>query len=170
MEADHPSLPQLHRGGAQVSGRAQRDRRDVARGVFLRVEGQHLLALGHDDLRGIREELLQVGLAETLLRGIDRLTDGDVPTLQEGVGTLAARSALAVVVPVDALRHGVALSIRTNASAEFWPGSRPPARNQCAVLTCRKGTEKCPAPYWLFALEDEQFDLPELEGVTLGLE
>ena len=68
-----------------------------------------MLAVGHDDLRRALEQLLQLRGAVTLLGGIRSLTDGDAPILQEGVGALAAGSALAVVVPVDARAHSAVL-------------------------------------------------------------
>ena len=76
-------------------------------GVRLLVqEGQHLLALGDDDLTGAVEQRVEVVGAVAFFAGVDRLTDGGAGLLEEGVGALAARSTLAVIVPVDLLRHG----------------------------------------------------------------
>ena len=108
MEPDQPGPTDAERGCAEIAGRAEHGLLQHGRigRVLFQIEGDQLLALGDDDGRGVGEQGREVTGREALLAGIDRLTDGDVPTLEEGVGTLAARSALAVVSPVDALGHG----------------------------------------------------------------
>jgi len=64
-----------------------------------------LLALAEHDPGGAIEELLEGVCVVGLLACVDRLTDDDVPAFEEGAGTGATRSRVAVVVPVDALGH-----------------------------------------------------------------
>ncbi len=56
--------------------------------------------------RGSSEKVCEIGLPEALFSGVDRLPDGRARRLKMSVGALAACSALAVVVPVDAFSHG----------------------------------------------------------------
>jgi hypothetical protein len=71
------------------------------------MELEDLLAPRHDYPRGVSKDIHEVPLSIANLRCIDGLTDHHIPTGEEIVGPGATRSALAVVVPVDALGHGV---------------------------------------------------------------
>ena len=108
VEADHPCLAPPDGGGAKVSARPQAgsDQLRLLGWVVLQVEHNDPLSLRHDHTRRVAEDLHEVTLAVALLRSIDSLTDRHVPAGEEVVGPGAARSALAVVVPVDALGHG----------------------------------------------------------------
>jgi hypothetical protein len=107
VKSDQPGLADSDGRSTKVSGRPQNERGEIGRAgrVLLHLEDDHLLALGDDDAVRAGEERLEVGLAVALLRSVDRLTDGSAPTPEEGVGTPTARSALAVVIPVDARGH-----------------------------------------------------------------
>ena len=75
-------------------------------GVRVRgLEVQDFFALGDHDARGLRGELKRLLSAELLLVREDKLRLRDVSGSQELLGSLARRSALAVIVPIDA-RHG----------------------------------------------------------------
>jgi hypothetical protein len=106
-ETHEPGLAHAQRRRAEVAGGAEHvlDQLSAIVLALLQVEDQLLLAASGDDLVRSFEELVEVSLAEALFLGVDRLTDGDGAALEEGVRALAARSALAVVVPVDALAH-----------------------------------------------------------------
>jgi hypothetical protein len=73
--------------------------------ALLEFERQDLLALGDVHLGCVGEERVEVAGAESNFAGTDRLTDGCADVLEERVGALAARSTLAVVVPVDRCCH-----------------------------------------------------------------
>jgi hypothetical protein len=111
-EAHEPIVADAQGWGAQVAARAQdlagelRERRPA---VSVDVEDHAQLSAGRDDPPGISgaEEPLEVPGAEALLACVDRLPDGDPALRQEGIGARAARSRLAVVVPVDlGIGHG----------------------------------------------------------------
>lgn len=70
-----------------------------------RLEVQDLFALGDHDALGLRGELKRLFSAELLLVRDDKLGLRDVSGSQELLGSLARRSALTVIVPIDA-RHG----------------------------------------------------------------
>ena len=73
--------------------------------ALLRLEREDLLAFSDVHLRCVREERVEVVGAESNFSGIDRLTDGCSGVLKERIGALAARSILAVVIPVDRCCH-----------------------------------------------------------------
>ena len=102
-EADEPGLAGANGWRAQVARRTDCCllERFVVEGVLLRLERQDLLALCDVDLRGVGEQCADVVGAEPFLARVDRLTDGDSGVLEERVRALAARSTLAVVVPVN---------------------------------------------------------------------
>ena len=108
MEADHPCFAPPNSRGAEISARPQAGPHQLRLlgWVVLQIELNDLLSLRHDHARRVAEDLHEVTLAIALLRSIDSLTDRHVPAGEEVVGPGAARSALAVVVPVDALGHG----------------------------------------------------------------
>ena len=73
--------------------------------AFLGLEGENLFAFGDVHLGCVREERVEVVGAESNFSSIDRLTDGCPGVLKERIGALAARSILAVVIPVDRCCH-----------------------------------------------------------------
>ena len=107
MEADQPGLARLDGWRAQVARWANGGLVEglLIERVLLGLEGHDLLAFGDVDLRGVREQFVNVACAESCLASVNRLTDGGPGVLEERIGALAARSTLAVVVPVDLLCH-----------------------------------------------------------------
>ena len=114
VESDHPGLPLPDGGSSEVAAGTQTGLHEFGEfgRVVLEIELEHLLALRHDHARRIAKDLHEILLSVAFLGRVDRLTDRHIPAGEKIVGAGAARSALAVVVPVDALGHGVLLDLR----------------------------------------------------------
>jgi hypothetical protein len=114
-EADEESLAQAQRRRFEVAGGAEEVPRE---GVVVgrrgpHVEGDDFFAAGDDDSADGFGELQRLVAAALVLAGVEDLgRRGVVVRLKEPLSFLAPRSALAVVHPVDALRHGFVLTRR----------------------------------------------------------
>jgi hypothetical protein len=79
--------------------------RVIVGSVLLHVEGDDLLAAGHvNRVRGLRQGK-RLGSALSFFAGVGDSLDLDRVLLKEPLSSLARRSALAVIHPID-VRHG----------------------------------------------------------------
>src|SRR5258708_1037099 len=108
-EADVERLAFLDGRRTQVPRRTKKMARQrvVARGVLLHVESDDLLAAR--DVNRVRRprQRERLGPALLLLAGIGGVFDLDRVLLKEPLSPLARRSALAVIHPIDGMRHDI---------------------------------------------------------------
>ena len=107
VESNQHRFADLHRRCAKIACRTEhyRSKRVVIRTVFLKINTRDLLALGDQQRGHPFQQGQRLGITVSRFASIDLFAGVYVAGRKKLLRTSAGRSALAVVTPVDLLRH-----------------------------------------------------------------